>query len=54
MSGEGIDEQQIEVRLPDELPVLTQEVSRILRAMLVELTEVEALERPPRKGTHDC
>ena len=54
MSGEEVDEQQIEVRLPDELPVLTQEVSRILLAVLVELTEVEALDGPPGKETHDC
>lgn len=50
MSGEGVDEQRIEVRLPDELPVLTPEVSRILLSVLVELTEVEALDGPSGEG----
>lgn len=43
----------IVVRLPAQLPVLTAAVSRALLALLVELTKVEVLERPPREGAID-
>lgn len=42
------------VRLPDELPVLTPNVSRILLEILVDLTEVEPLDWPTDKEPHDC
>jgi hypothetical protein len=46
------DSDEIIVRVPDELPVLTREVSRILLAVLLELTEGEA-PREPREGVSD-
>lgn len=45
---------RVTVRLPDELPVLTATASRILLAILVELTEVEVLDGPPEGGDRDC
>ena len=44
----------VTVRLPEEPPVLTTATSRILLAILVELTEVEVLDRPPGGGDRDC
>ncbi|SFS88974.1 hypothetical protein SAMN05660874_03962 [Saccharopolyspora flava] len=50
MTADGRKADPVTVRVPDELPVLTQEASRILLAVLIELTEVEALERPLDEG----
>jgi hypothetical protein len=41
---------EIIVHLPEGPPVLNQEASRILLAILVELTTVEVLDGPP-EGT---
>ena len=49
-----IDDGRVTVRLPDELPVLTPAISRILLAILVELTKVEVLDGPPGGGDDDC
>jgi hypothetical protein len=51
MSG---SEDEIVVRVPDELPILNRQASRILLAILVELTEVEVLDGPQGGGLHDC
>jgi len=48
------EEETIVVRVPDELPILTRQVSRILLAILVELTEVEVLDGPQKGGLSDC
>jgi hypothetical protein len=40
------EEEEIVVRVPDELPTLTRRACRILLAILVELTEVEVLDGP--------
>jgi hypothetical protein len=47
-------DERVTVRVPSELPVLTPAVSRILLAILVELTEVEVLDGPPEGGDGDC
>jgi len=52
-SGDAGNE-TIKVRFPDELPVLNRRASRILLAILVRLTEVEALDGPPEEESHDC
>ena len=44
------EEEQIVVRVPDELPTLNRQASRILLAILVELTEVEVLDGPQDGG----
>lgn len=44
----------VTVRLPEELPVLNAATSRILLAILVELTTVEVLDGPPGGGDRDC
>ncbi|WP_199444085.1 hypothetical protein [Umezawaea beigongshangensis] len=49
-----ITDEWIAVRLPSELPVLTPNTSRILLAILVELTELEVLDGPPEGGDDDC
>lgn len=54
MTADASDEDRVTVHLPDELPVLTAEVSRILLGILVELTEIEVPDGPPRKESHDC
>ena len=46
--------QRVTVRLPAQLPVLSREASRILLAILVDLAEVEVLERPLEWGGCDC
>lgn len=46
--------ERITVQFPPEPPVLTRQSSRILLAILVELTEIEAPDGPSGKGTHDC
>jgi len=47
-------EEEIVVRVPDELPTLSRDASRILLAILVELTKVEALDGPQRGDASDC
>lgn len=47
MTADDRDAGAITVRTPDELPVLTPETSRILLAILIELTEVEVPDGPP-------
>lgn len=53
MSSADRNEEGPTVHLPDELPVLTPPVSRILLAVLVELTEVQPPEELPEEGSHD-
>lgn len=50
MTADDRDAEAITVRVPDELPVLKPQTSRILLAILIELTEVEAPARPPGEG----
>ena len=45
---------EVKVYLPRELPALTPTTSRILLEILVELTEVEALDGPRDGGDGDC
>lgn len=47
------EEEQIVVHVPDELPTLNRQASRILLAILVELTEVEVLDGPQDGGAND-
>ena len=54
MSADDLNEDRITVHLPTELPVLTTPVSRILLAILIELTEVEVLDGPQERGGNDC
>lgn len=49
-----LEEEGITVYLPDELPVLTPQVSCILLGILVELTEIEVLDGPPEGVSDDC
>jgi hypothetical protein len=53
MTSGDADKEQVTVRVPVEAPVLNRTVSRILLAILVELTEVEVLDRPLERGGHD-
>lgn len=48
------DEEGIVVRVPDELPILSREASRILLSILVELTKVEVLGGPQEGGASVC
>lgn len=48
------DDAHITVRLPEELPVLNRRASRILLAILVRLTEVEAPDEPMEGDGRDC
>ena len=48
------DREEVTVHIPLELPSLTTPVSRILLAILIELTTVEMLNAPPGRGTSDC
>jgi hypothetical protein len=44
----------IVVRVPAQLPVLTEQVGRALLAVLIELTKIEVLHGPPAEGrSHD-
>jgi hypothetical protein len=44
----------IVVRVPAELPVLTQQVSRALLALIIELTNIEVIDEPRGEGrSHD-
>lgn len=54
MNGQDRAGEKITVRVPDELPVLSKRAARILLDILVELTEVEALDRPQERGSDDC
>lgn len=54
MTSGNADEERVTVRLPAELPTLSRDASRILLAILVELTEVEALDGPQGGGDRDC
>lgn len=47
-------EERIVVRVPNELPILSRHASRILLAILVELTKVEVLDGPQEGGASDC
>lgn len=47
-------DERVTVNLPDELPPLTPYTSRVLLAILVELTEVEVWDGPPGGGDGDC
>lgn len=47
------DQKAITVHFPAELPILNRRASGILLAILVELTKVEILDRPPERGTDD-
>jgi len=38
------------VQVPTQLPVLTKQVSRVLLALLVELTKIGVLDGPPAEG----
>ena len=49
MTADDRDPEAITVRVPDELPVLTPQESRILLAILIELTEIEAPDGPPNE-----
>jgi hypothetical protein len=53
MSTDDQNGKQVTVRTPAELPALTARASRILLGILVELTEIEVPDGPPRKDTHD-
>lgn len=53
MSSGRCDEERLTVHLPDELPVLTPEVSRILLGILIGLTEVEAPDGASEEGSRD-
>jgi len=53
MSAGQSDDHAIVVRVPDHLPRLNPRASRILLAILVKLTTVEAPEPPPEGGTDD-
>jgi hypothetical protein len=48
------EQERVTVHLPVELPVLNRAASRILLAILVELTEVEVLDGPVEGGGRDC
>jgi hypothetical protein len=54
MTSGDAEDKHIKFRFPDELPVLNRRASRILLAILVRLTEVEALDGPLGEGSHDC
>ena len=54
MTSSDADEQRVTVRVPADPPVLNRAASRILLAMLVELTEVEVLDGPLEGGGYDC
>lgn len=45
MTRGNADDERVTVRVPAELPVLNRTASRIILAILVELTEIEVLDR---------
>jgi len=54
MSAYREEGEDITVRLPAELPVLTPTVARILLDILIEVTEVPVLDVPAEGGRRDC
>jgi hypothetical protein len=54
MTSADVDRDRVTVRLPAEVPVLSRAASRILLAILVELTEVEVLDGPVEGDGYDC
>lgn len=54
MSCDEPNGEAVKVQLPAELPVLSPPVSRILLGILVELTEIEVPDGPPKEGSDDC
>jgi len=48
------EDDHIIVRVPDHLPPLNRRASQILLAILVRLTEVEALDGPMEGDGRDC
>lgn len=54
MSSQGDSNEAPTVQVPDELPVLTRSISRILLDILVDLTEVETLDGSSGEGSHDA
>ncbi len=53
MTADGPVEGMVWVRLPAEPPVLTPAAARALLVILVDLTEIEAPERPSDEGVRD-
>jgi len=53
MSSDDRERERVTVHLPDELPILTTEVSRTLLAILIELAEVQILDGPRERGRDD-
>ena len=54
MTREDSVDDPIVVRLPDRLPPLNRRACRILLAILVRLTEVEAPDGPMEGDGRDC
>lgn len=54
MSARDSDSDGITVHRPPEPPMLTTAASRILLSILVELTDVEVLDRPQGRYSDDC
>lgn len=54
MTRDNADERRVTVRLPDGPPVLNRRASRILLAILVDLTEVEVPDGPMEGDRRDC
>jgi len=48
------DGDTVTVHVPDEVPALTRGASQALLAILVELTTVEILDKPPEGECRDC
>jgi hypothetical protein len=46
--------EQITVRVPDKIPALNRQISRILLAILVEAAEREVREGPRERRSNDC
>ena len=47
-------EVKVTVHVPADPPVLTRQVARILLELLIEYTDVEALDGPRERGLYDC
>lgn len=54
MSAGDHSQPAVEVRVPAELPMLKGHASRVLLAILVELTEVPIPEGTAERGPGDC
>ena len=54
VTSTDVGENDITFRFPDQLPTLNRRASQILLAILVRLTEVEALDGPMEGDGHDC